>query len=486
MKRKISKTLSIFFAVALILCAAPLSLFAELKLPALGLPEWCEEKILSLTSLVSNSSVTSLAASENVLQFIDNKVYKCDQSASGTVVIPSTLNGNPVIGIWSGAFEDCAGITGITIPNSVKSIGDGAFYGCSGLKSITIPSSVTSVGGSSFGWGEMFGNCTSLTNLTVEGDTKFSVDTFQGCDALTSLTIGSEVTDATNILKALYHGNISVDITSIQVDPDSAFYSSEGSVLFSKDKSTLVSYPIALAAQSYVVPDSVSIIHDGAFENCQNLTDITLSDSVTTIGCDAFRNCRSLSSIVIPAGVTSVDGYAFSDCTSLSRVTIESAISSISKYMFCDCSALTSISIPKSVTQIGDDAFAGCTSLTSVTIPESVIQIDERAFAECTSLTSVTIPKTMKVIADDAFEESPAVTIRCYEDSVAHRYALKYLIDYELISAFSDDYKLINESPSPNSSSGLWVALIAVLGIAVVLVVAVVALKRKSRIKISV
>ena len=38
------------------------------------------------------------------------------------------------------AFEDCSGLTSVTIPNSVKSIGDHAFYKCSSLKDIIIPS----------------------------------------------------------------------------------------------------------------------------------------------------------------------------------------------------------------------------------------------------------------------------------------------------------------------------------------------------------
>ena len=69
----------------------------------------------------------------------------------GHIEIPSHIDGKPVTGIGMNAFNDCADITSVTIPNSVTSIGDLAFYGCSGLTSVTIPGSVTRIGSYVFG-----------------------------------------------------------------------------------------------------------------------------------------------------------------------------------------------------------------------------------------------------------------------------------------------------------------------------------------------
>ena len=81
---------------------------------------------------------------------------------SGNVVIPAsvTYNGKTysVTSIGKEAFEDCTGLTSVTIPNSVKSIGDYAFDACSGLTSVTIPNSVTSIGN------HAFGECSGLTS----------------------------------------------------------------------------------------------------------------------------------------------------------------------------------------------------------------------------------------------------------------------------------------------------------------------------------
>ena len=60
---------------------------------------------------------------------------------TGSVTIPMSVTYNEytyaVTSIDDYAFEDCSGLTSITIGNSVTSIGDCAFYGCSGLTSIT-------------------------------------------------------------------------------------------------------------------------------------------------------------------------------------------------------------------------------------------------------------------------------------------------------------------------------------------------------------
>lgn len=76
------------------------------------------------------------------------------------IVIPSmSPAGDSVTSIGNYAFEDCTGLTSITISNSVTSIGDNTFYGCASLTSVTIPNSVTSIGDYAFS------GCTGLTDI---------------------------------------------------------------------------------------------------------------------------------------------------------------------------------------------------------------------------------------------------------------------------------------------------------------------------------
>ena len=69
-----------------------------------------------------------------------------EQQLQGEVDIPDTLlyqgRKYSVTCIGIGAFDNCIGITAITIPNSVINIEKRAFNCCMGLTAITIPDSI--------------------------------------------------------------------------------------------------------------------------------------------------------------------------------------------------------------------------------------------------------------------------------------------------------------------------------------------------------
>lgn len=187
-------------------------------------------------------------------------------------------------------------------------------------------------------------------------------------------------------------------------------------------------------------------IGEGAFNDCEKLTTVSIPASVTNIGNYAFGHCSNLTSIEIPASVTTIGEEAFNN-TALTSIEIPASVTSIGNGAFIDCEKLTSITvaegnanysndtngvlfnkdkttlikypkgknadsyeIPASVTSIGEKAFAGCEDLETVTLPANVTSIGDEAFMDCGNLQSIEIPAKVTSIGNSAFEECGSLT----------------------------------------------------------------------------
>jgi parallel beta-helix repeat protein len=300
--------------------------------------------------------------------------------SGGNVIIPSAIDGMPVVNIGQDAFNHCASLTSIFIPEGVTSIGWGAFAYCTGLTNVSIPDSVTNIEGS------VFGDCTALTSISIPNNViSIGQGMFYNCSSLVSVTIPNRVTSIGN--GAFHHciGLTSVDIpNSVTSIGNSAFYNCSG-------------------LTSVTIPNGVTSIGNDVLAFCGGLTSVTIGKSVTSIGDRAFWDCTSLTSVTIPDSVTSIGYQSFVGCSSLTSVTIPDRVTSIGNGAFWGCSSLTSVTIPDSITTIGWAMFRGCRGLTSVTIPDSVTSIGNEAFAFCSGLTSVTIGNSITSIGDGAF-----------------------------------------------------------------------------------
>jgi hypothetical protein len=93
----------------------------------------------------------------------------------------------------TGVFENCTGITTLTIHDGCAVIAGSSFSGCTKLTSVSIPNSVTSMGGSAFA------GCKALTSATI-GDGMKAVPSycFQNCTQLSTLKLGKKVSALNN------------------------------------------------------------------------------------------------------------------------------------------------------------------------------------------------------------------------------------------------------------------------------------------------
>ena len=151
----------------------------------------------ALTSFTLPNSVTEVGY--GIFEDIENSptVYnstcfvKLKYSHSGAYTIPAGIKT-----IAGGAFEDCEGLTSVTMPNTVTSIGEAAFASCAGLTSITISNNVTTIEEATF-------KKSGLTSITIPSGVKsIGEEAFERCTSLASVTIPSSVT---SIVKDAFH-----------------------------------------------------------------------------------------------------------------------------------------------------------------------------------------------------------------------------------------------------------------------------------------
>ena len=76
--------------------------------------------------------------------------YYDDGSRKLDLVIPSEINGIPVLGIADGAFLDWWGLNSVVIEEGIQTIGKEAFKYCELMELINIPSTVTEIGYKAF------------------------------------------------------------------------------------------------------------------------------------------------------------------------------------------------------------------------------------------------------------------------------------------------------------------------------------------------
>jgi hypothetical protein len=269
------------------------------------------------------------------------------------IVLPGSLTS-----IGLGAFSGCSTVEKIRIPDNVTTIGERAFYECLGLKSITIPAGVTSIGD------EAFGGCSNLRKIDVAS------------------------------------GNRN--------------FSSKGGVLFDRNKTMLIMYPIARNG-NYAIPAGVTSIAKGAFAGHKGLAGVSFPDGLTTIGESAFSHCSGLREITLPGSLAEIGDVAFEACTGLESLKIPGNVRTVGAMAFHGCFGLKSIMFDEGLTEIGSWAFRGCRSLPDITIPDTVTKIGNWAFSECTGLESATIGSGVTEIQSGAFEGCTSlanVTIR--------------------------------------------------------------------------
>lgn len=265
-----------------------------------------------------------------------------------------------IIIIGDNAFDGCINLQNVKLPNFLTELPNGLFCGCEKINHIVLPNCLVTLGESVFeGCSSLeldkvtcfpvslkkiddlaFADCDRLENITFpEGLRKIGKNVFKDCSNLKRVSIGKEVS---YIGTSPFRG--CKKLQEITVAANNKYFKSSENVLFNKNRSTLICYPANCMDEKnekfltkYTIPDSVTVIADWAFAECEYLNAINIPDSVDEIGENAFYKCRGISEFIIPDGVVKIDDMAFRNCTNLRKIVIPSSVTQIGWALFSGC-----------------------------------------------------------------------------------------------------------------------------------------------------
>ena len=350
--------------------------------------------------------------------------------------------------IDSYAFQGCTALEAVVIPDSVTYIGRNCFEGCTSLKTIAIPDGVTDISA------QCFYGCTALESVSVgPGIQKIEGQAFRGCTALKTMKLGDSVEtigycafEDCAALEELYIGSnvttLGGDVfygcaaLKLSLSPDNKAYSMIDGVLYNKDVTEMVYYPMSRVGD-YVMPNTVTSMC--SMQNLTNLTGITLSAAYTDYfsGECTFYGCVNLKSInvdkdnpvyssldgvlynkdmtevegvpqsksgqyVVPASVTYIPLDSMKECTELESIAVQEGsetYTSLDGVLYSkDMSALvkyppakqgTEYTVNESTKEIRDCAFSQVKHLEKLTMYANVTEMGDSSFEGCKSITDI-------------------------------------------------------------------------------------------------
>ena len=365
--------------------------------------------------------------------------------AQGKLIVPSFINGKAVVGIRANGFYECAGLTGLILPDTVEYIDVNAFLGCKELTRVRWSAGLRKINTGAFDY-------TGLETLVLpEGVTFLGANAF-GHAKLKSVSLPSTVAKMTESNEKSDANPFAFceNLEEIYVAEGNKAYKSDGNCVMRREDNTLVagckaskipSYTEHIgrsafqgaALESVALPEGVTSIEDYAFARNDRLKEITLPQSLTSIGKAVFFWCTALESIALPDGVTSVGDNAFSTCVSLKELALGAELLSAGCGLTEFCVALEKITvsennesfsgegncltrkadstviagcalskIPAGTEEIGEYAFCGQTQLGAIDFPDGLKKIGHYAFS-CTGLKELKLPRGLQRIGSHAF-----------------------------------------------------------------------------------
>ena len=311
-----------------------------------------------------------------VMDFSDNgdgtlTAVRCVDRQADDLDIQFGAGACPVVAIAPRAFEGCAALRRVILPESLRQIGEMAFSGCSHLRLLTIPGGVQRVGTLAFA------KCSQLERVRIEpGVVQLGPSCFSKCAALKRVEMPASVTqigggaffgcsrelrlygaeDAPAAQYARLNG-LTFDFQSWKDDEELVLREEEDGTLTVLGARQTAPHRIEIPTE--ICGRRVAAIAPKAFFASGTLEQLVVGGGVREIGESAFFGCRQLVSVSFERGLEQLKDSAFAGCESLTQVTLPWGTSAVGRMAFFGCTRLSFVKMP-TTTRVSDFAFDGC------------------------------------------------------------------------------------------------------------------------------
>lgn len=224
----------------------------------------------------------------------------------------------------------------VIVPDGVNELSPCLFWDNQKIKEVRLPNSLISISG------DTFYNCTNLEKINIPSSCKFMGNNpFAGCP-------------------------------KIKVINESPYFNLVDGVLYNKDFTRLIYYPISKLDEKYVIDFRCKILGKHSFYLCNNLKEVEIPKSVIKLENNPFSGCNQLilnnkslyyhveDFVIYDKDYSSVIGCLNSldtDCLILKDV------KRICRNSFWNCKGIRKIILPKTLEDIGYNPFVSCTNI---------------------------------------------------------------------------------------------------------------------------
>lgn len=371
-----------------------------------------------------------LIASGNELNILDRDILKKAGYSRYTIEKIDLSDCSNLRSIGERAFYMASLLKEVILPDGLEVIEKSAFSSCESLSSINLPSSLKVIGR------HAFLNCKRLETVDIPAGAVIETMAFSGCPCKSELEQndkeskqseshadnGFEARQSDIKVSVVFREKRPTDYTETETAmpkmEDPAFTKNfnlddDGTLTF-QDNITVIPFGVDLLmtglktkvidlsnlrnlsslistdnhtigqwaknVEKVIIPECITKIDAGAFENCGNLTQVVMSDNITEIGDKAFGWCRKLTDFKFPVSLKSIGKDAFTCCEGFTELCFPDSLEIIGEDAFANCENVRKIVFGQSLKSIGSCAFSGCDKLKTVRYTSSVADIDEEAF----------------------------------------------------------------------------------------------------------